>query len=192
MAKSKQSLVPNTESVELLDLLPRIMLFPGEDKLSFEDLRESFMIDLAPGTPYETALAENLVTLEWEAVRHRNMRDNLIRNEFREQSIGVFQEHKITSLIDFQQGEAAQELAGALLSSDLEQRGIAEAELEDIGITTSEILAEAYSRKSKFIELHERLLANIEVRRRRLRADFNSLKATRATPIEEADLLDDK
>lgn len=168
------------------------MLFPGEDKASFEDLRESFMNDLAPGTPYETALAENLVTLEWEAVRHRNMRDNLIRNEFRELSIGVFQEHKIASLIDFQQGEAAQELAGALLSSDLEQRGIAEAELEDIGITTSEILAEAYSRKSKFIELHERLLANIEVRRRRLRADFNSLKATRATPIEEAELLDDK
>lgn len=188
MARNKEPAIPNAKTVELLDLLPRIMLFPGEDKASFEDLRESFMIDLAPGTPYETALVENLVTLEWEAVRHRNMRDSQLRGEFRELSIGVFQNREIKNVFSFK-SEAAQDLALALLSSDLEQVGIAEEELENIGITPSEILAEAYRRKSNSIEVHERLLAEIEGRRRRLRDDFDRLKSTRGAPVEEAEVI---
>ena len=55
---------------ELEDLIPRPMLFPGEDSIAYEDLRDALLGDLAPGAPYERALAENLVTLEWEAIRH--------------------------------------------------------------------------------------------------------------------------
>jgi hypothetical protein len=47
-----------------------------------------------PGTPYEHILAEQLVTLEWEALRHRRMRDSLLLAEYRDQSVGVFQKKK--------------------------------------------------------------------------------------------------
>lgn len=191
MVKNKHPVVPKTENIELLDLLPRIMLFPGEDKTSFDGLRQALMLDLGPRSPYETALAENLVTLEWEAIRHRNMRDSLVRGTFRNLAIGAFQRGEINTVYKSDIEQDAYNSAHALLSSNHEQRGIAETELEDLGISIAEILAEAHRRDSRFVEVHERQLADIEIRRRRLLKDLDDLKATRATPVEEAEVLGD-
>lgn len=68
---------------ELLDLIPRMGLLPGEIEADLEDLREAFLSELAPTTPYETAIVENIIALEWETHRHRGLRDNLIRSSFR-------------------------------------------------------------------------------------------------------------
>ena len=68
---------------ELLDLIPRMPLLPGEDAAAFADLRQWFLAELAPSTPYQTALAENLVVLEWEVHRHRNLHNGLLRTSTR-------------------------------------------------------------------------------------------------------------
>lgn len=54
---------------ELLDLIPRPRLLPGEDPEAYDALRHALLLELAPGTAYETALAETLVQLEWERGR---------------------------------------------------------------------------------------------------------------------------
>lgn len=37
---------------ELLDLIPRMPLFAGESAADFADLRQGFLAELAPSTPY--------------------------------------------------------------------------------------------------------------------------------------------
>lgn len=79
----------------LLELLPKIMLFPGEDQTTYNGLHAAFMSDLSPITPYDTVIVENIVTLEWEAMRHRRIRDDLIRIEYRKHSAEAFMANKV-------------------------------------------------------------------------------------------------
>ena len=61
--------------------------------------------------------------------------------------------------------------------------------LEVAQITPSEILAKAYKDLARPLELHERHIAEIEVRRRKLRDDYDRLKTSRALPVEEAEVV---
>ena len=175
---------------EILDLLPSIALFPGEDERFYEGLKQAFMADLAPGTPYETALAQNLVTLEWEGMRHRQLRDGLLLAEFRDLAMGVFLEGKVRKVWEFDRTEGVVNAAYTLVNPDVAVRKPAEDLLAEYHITPSEILAKAYSGVGKSLDPHERKLADIEIRRRRLREDFDRLKAARTMPVEEAQLIE--
>ncbi len=193
LKKSKASISPQLGGVptEFLGLLPRIRLFPGEDETSYEGLRAAFMLDLAPGTPYEMALAENLVTLEWETIRHRNIRDDLIIAKFRELAMDVFSgQSEFLNILGSEHSADVKELALALVDPDASIRGAAETELAARQITPSELIAKAYASVAKTVEIHERILAANENRRRRLRDDYDRLKAARASPVEEAEILD--
>lgn len=175
---------------ELLDLIPRIRLFAGEDEATFEGLRQAFLMDLAPTTPYETALAENLVTLEWEIHRHRSMRDGLLRAGYRRFAQELFDKDKASyiSLMGTASGDA-KDFADALLDPQSETREEAQNWLGEKNIDLAEILAGAYKNQAKSIEMHERALAELETRRRRLREDLDRLKASRARPVEDAKML---
>jgi hypothetical protein len=139
--------------------------------------------DLTPGTPYEHVIAQNLVDLEWEAMRHRRFRDQLILSEYRDVAAELVD--KSDSPLGFSMGPSQADKALALnsVSSDPEVRAAAEQQLTDRNISPSEILAESYQRRSKDLEPHDRKLAEIEVRRRRLREDYERLKASTARPI---------
>jgi hypothetical protein len=50
-------------------------------------------------------------------------------------------------------------------------------------------LAEAYTQVRHKIDVHEYKLAELELRRRRLREDYDRLKAARAKPVEDAQVL---
>ena len=188
MAK-KQTAAVKKGAVTLQDLFPRITIFPGEDETSFEDLRQGFMLDLSPSAPYEIALVENLVTLEWEAIRHRKIRDQLVLTKFADLSVGVFQHGEIRSVFGDNAEDDAYVNGNALASTDPEQRAIGMSALEKTGFNPSEILAEAYNQARHKIEVHEYKLAELEIRRRRLRDDYDRLKAARAKPVEEAEVL---
>ena len=41
---------------DILDLLPHITLFPGEDEMTYEGLLDAYLSDLNPGSPYETSV----------------------------------------------------------------------------------------------------------------------------------------
>ena len=142
-----------------------------------------------PGTPYERILAEQLVTLEWEALRHRRLRDSLLMAEFRDQSMGVFKEGKVGRVSDFYRTQDIKDKAFDLVSGNKNKRTKAMQALEAAQIAPSEILAKAYKALASSLDLHERHIAEIEVRRRKLRDDYDRLKTTRALPVEEAELV---
>lgn len=147
------------------------------------------MVDLAPGTPYETALVENLVTLEWESIRHRNIRDQLILSKFRDLSMGALQYAEIKSIRGERIDQEVHEEARALMSPDPRQRAVGLSALEERHINPTELLAEAYTEVRHAIEVHEYKLSELEIRRRRLREDYDRLKAARAKPVEDAEVL---
>ncbi len=177
--------------VEVLsDLIQSTQFFPDEDKTTYQALREMLFSDLAPVTPYEHVIAQNLVDLEWEAMRHRRFRDQLILSEYKKVAVELL--GKSDGPLDFSLGPsiAARTLAHDLVSSDTEVRAAAEQQLTNRNISPSEVLAKSYQKRSKDLEPHDRKLAEVEVRRRRLREDYERLKASTARPIEDARILD--
>ena len=164
-------------------------LLPDEDPETHRALSDAIFLNLMPGTPYERILAEQLVTLEWEALRHRRLRDSLLMAEFRDQSMGVFKEGEVGRVYSFQQTKNAKEMAFDLVGTNKNKRTKAMQALEAAEITPSEILAKAYKELAGSLDLHERHIAEIEVRRRKLRDDYDRFKTTRALPVEEAELV---
>ncbi len=47
-----------------------------------------------------------------------------------------------------------------------------------------------YSRVADELEQHEKKLADLEIRRRRLREDYDRLKVTRTRLVEEAEIIE--
>ncbi len=180
-----KALPPEIGALE--DLIPRPMLFPGEDSIAYEDLRDALLGDLAPGAPYERALAENLVTLEWEAIRHRRMRDTLIKAKARDLAVGVFSTGEVEEA--FFPAETHEKLGTALVGADRKSAAKAAAALKKHEISLDEIFAKAYSRVADQLEMHEKKLADLETRRRRLRDDYERLKAARARVVEDAEII---
>lgn len=177
--------------LEVVDLLPRIKLLPGEDVAVYEGLRQALMAELVPGTPYETILVQNLITLEWEGMRHRNLKDGLILAEYRNQAMPVFQREKAKSLSYFYGEEEAGNVAVDLVDPDATTRPAADDQLAKCQNTPTENLAKAYESVYRSVEIHERKIADIEIRRRRLREDFDRLKAARTRTIEEAEIVEE-
>lgn len=63
------------------DILPARPPIIGEEPGSFKGFRQGLLESLAPTTPYECVVAENLVSIEWELLQHRVMRDAGIRRQ---------------------------------------------------------------------------------------------------------------
>ncbi|MBI6630757.1 hypothetical protein [Pontibaca salina] len=179
------------QNTELLDLIPRLRLLPGEDSIAFEDLRAALLLEFAPATPYQTALAENLVALEWEIHRYRRMRDHLIRTKYRAvarstRMPGGFIGSKA------EEWEEAKEFANALLGPDTEKSAAALDWLAEQNIDPAELAATAYSDAQDALAPLERMLTDLETRRRLLRKDYDQLRASSAAVIEDATLLEDE
>ena len=94
MSKKLRKTSAKATHAEVLQHFLPTQLLPDEDPETHLALRDAILLDLMPGTPYEHILAEQLVTLECEALRHRRMRDSLLMAEYRDQSVGAFQKRK--------------------------------------------------------------------------------------------------
>lgn len=175
---------------ELLSLIPGISVLPDEDPLLLEDVRSAFLKEFAPGTPYERALVEDLISLEWEIQRERRLRDVSIITKFREVAVGTFAKRELSDLTWSAKREDRAD-AKALTGADMEARARAEARLSEIGFTRQELVADTYRRLAKQVEAHNRTLADLERRRDRLREQFDRLKAARLnTQAAGADIED--
>lgn len=189
MSKKLSRTSSGTAHAEILEHFLPTQLLPDEDQQTFEAVRDAVLLDLIPGTPYERILAEQLVTLEWETLRHRRLRDSLLMAEFRDQSVGVFEGEEVGPFGSFFPSQDAKDMAFDLVSTNKNRRAKAMQALEVAQIMPSEILAKAYSARARDLEPHDRHIAEIEVRRRKLREDYGRLKTSRARPVEEAEVV---
>lgn len=172
---------------EILDLIPRPVFLPDEDPLAYDALQGAMMRELSPGTTYETVLATDLVILEWEAIRHRRMRANLINAGF----IDVVSDRLDQPRFKHSEpSENAFETARALAGDDEALRSRAEEQLRERGWSVSEFVARGYEKALAAIEAHESREVEIENRRRRLREEFDRLKALRKRQCDAATVID--
>jgi len=89
----------------------------------------------------------------------------------------------------YHHNETHKRLGSALVSADRKSAAKAAAALKKHEISLDEIFAKAYSHVADQLELHEKKLADLEIRRRRLRDDYERLKAARARPVEDAEII---
>lgn len=169
-----------------LQISAQPVLFPGEDNETYESVREAFFQDLAPQSMYERTLVDDIVHLEWEKVRHRRLRDALI--------LAVAWAETMTALKQAYSKDEAPERAASKARADADAfvRGNAQEHQQAIKLLRAvrrepdEIMAVAYAQYGDEITRHERKLAEIEMRRRKLFRDYQDLRAAPARVIGQA------
>jgi hypothetical protein len=191
------------------DLLPARDHIVGEDPGSFDGFHDGMMRSLAPITPYECVVAENLIAIEWELVQHRRMRDVGLRQRIREtiqaavvdRQMQLYESGRDTawdahvaaggseddweSPTRFDRDAASAEgeyLAKRAVSKDLSTQQQAYAEIGDLGLAPVELMGEAYRSNDRSIFIHDQKLPDLERRRREVKRDFDMLQ--RARPVE--------
>jgi hypothetical protein len=200
-------------------ILPRRDPIVGEDLGSFDGFHKGMMITLAPGTPYEYVVAENLIAIEWELLQHRRMRDAVLRGlisraieravvnrrktEYDAAISKPWEQHRAKGGTrhdwkpPFQFDEAAAKAAGMALarrahSGNPEDRAVAYAEIAAHGCDPVDLLAEAHGSDDLELRRHEEKIEGLERRRREVKRDFDALK--KARPLEaivaDAEVID--
>lgn len=191
------------------DILPARDHIVGETPGSFDGFHDGMMNSLAPITPYECVVAENLIAIEWELVQHRRMRDAGLRQRIREiiQAAVIDREKfRYESALDTAwdahvaaggskddwnprirsdrdaAGAEVEALAKRAVSKDLNLQEQAYAEIRELGLEPIELMGEAYRSNDRSIITHDQKLPDLERRRREVKRDFDMLQ--RARPVE--------
>lgn len=173
-----------TSPEELLRAICAPDVLPDENAESFEYLRKALFGALEPKSPYEQLLAEQMVALEWDAVRYRRLRDNLLKAEFRKLAEGAFAHGRIGAVTYQLSDETYKARAQELVANDSERRQSALTVLAHLAITQSEIMAKAYQQLARDLEVFERQIAETETRRRKLREDYDRVTASRTKAVQ--------
>jgi hypothetical protein len=195
--------------VSFSELLPPRDPIIGEDPGSFDGFHDGMMASLAPITPYEAVIAENLVAIEWELLQHRRMRDAGLRRSIHKAIVGAVVarerakyedaldvawekheargggEHNWVDPFEFDEDAAEQigdELAARATSTDPKKQAGAQAEIVDMGMSPIDLMSEAYTGFNRASEKHDDKVQELERRRRDVRRDYDALQ--RARPIE--------
>jgi hypothetical protein len=196
------------------DILPKRGTFVREAPGTFEAFRDLMMEDLAPATPYECVIAENLVSIEWEIVQHRRMRDAGDRSEIRRSIYeAVFKrlwtQHEAVNQASLEQFDTlgpdavswtapsifndaeatrnADDLARRAVSFYPEERAEAEAELAELGMEPVELMAAAFRSEERVVSYHDRVLPELEVRRRGVKQEYDALQKRRVAKARVID-----
>jgi hypothetical protein len=165
-------------AIEPARLAGEAAVTPDESAAELESLRLALQADLAPRTPYELMLADNLVDLEWERRRARRWAVAVIFEEARRQ-------------LETRLGEGgarkteAREICAAWASGSEEGLAAAEAAARRAGTSLAAVGAEAQSAQAGLVEPLLREIRGIEGRRRKLLADLRMLQARNRPAVAE-------
>jgi len=192
-------------------VLPERDPITGEDPGSFDGFHEGMMRSLAPLTPYECVIAENLVAIEWELLQHRRMRDACLRQTIRgairdavvaqrkaahEDALDEAWDRFIEEGGDEDDweepvtfdGEAAEragdDLATRAISHDRDVQATAYAEIAELGQDSVEVMSAAYRDFPSPAKRHDAQIQDLERRRRDVKRDYDALQAAR--PLDGA------
>ena len=154
-----------------------------------EALSTALWADLAAVGAYERALARNVIHIEWELLRHQLIRNARIRTMTRDRLARALS-YRDT---DFALSEPTAEdskTAHACLAGDADARARIEQRLGEICLTLDEVVAAAHADAADETDHHERRIADLERRRRRLMDDHGRLKAARLrAPADDAEIV---
>lgn len=191
------------------DILPTRNHIVGEDLGSFDGFHGGMMQSLAPMTPYECVVAENLIGIEWELLQHRRMRDAGLRQHIRKiikaavvnkkydvyyseleptweahaAAGGTEEDFEVPFEFDREAAETdGDDLAERAVSKDLVTQEQACIEITELGLEPLEVMGEAYRSMDRSITKHDQQLPELERRRREVKRDFDMLQ--RARPVE--------
>ena len=195
---------------EFRDLLaPGEKHIVGEEPGSYDAIREGLIRSLAPLTPYECVMAENLVAIEWELIQRRSLRTNELRNSARDKlqpAICSALHSKFSTAMDeaweahvadgggeddweepeelgYRARDAlASDLCDRAMSNDLNNQQAAYKEVRDLGVNPIDAMGHAYTDWQNDADKHQKAIEALEKRRREVMRDFASLQAAR--PIE--------
>ena len=178
----------------------------GEWPRHFERFRAELMEDLAPRTPYECVMAEKLVELEWEIVRHRFMREaglnRIVRNAIvaavvakeraeydrdversqdRWSAAGRDPDDRENAMLWDEELERAkgQALAAEAASRDPSVQIEAYRKIAELGMDPMDLLGEAYRSDGGRIAQHDERIRSLERRAREAKYDLERLQDAR-------------
>lgn len=191
------------------DILPARDPITGEDPGSFEDFHHGMMRSLAPVTPYESVIAENLIAIEWELLQHRRMHDACLRQRIRRMigdSVKKQRQQAYEAALDedwerhveaggdddnwerpFEFDKAAATAAGAdlaarAMSRDRDRQTDAYEEIAALGLDPVSLMGEAFRAYDGLHRKHDQKVQELERRRREVKRDYDALQ--KARPIE--------
>lgn len=188
------------------DILPKRGPITGEDPGSFTGFHEGMIRALTPFTPYECVIAENLISIEWELIQHRRMRDVSLRAIIQEavrDAVLVRKQALHFEQLDaawaehVEQGgteddwvqpfyfhkDAAVKLAGDFalrsVSSDPDVQAAVHAEIVEMGLDPVKFMSDAYLEWNSAAATHDAKIQGLERRRREVKRDYDALQKAR-------------
>lgn len=195
--------------VSFSDFLPSRDPIIGEEPGSFDGFHEGMMASLAPITPYEAVIAENLIAIEWELPQHRRMREASMRRDIHNAIMdAVVKRHKsnFDDAVDdaweehlaiggteddweypfeFDDDEAkkiGEDLVLRATSHEPNNQSEAYAEIQEMGMSPIEMMISAYVDYNRHSIKHDEKVRELERRRRDVMRDYQALQRSR--PIE--------
>lgn len=181
------------ESVEIvLPGLSSPVMLGGEAIEDFEMLRSGYLQELRPRTPYLRSLAEDLVRYEWEMTRFRRLRDACVLKAYRTLALNVLAHGTIgPKPTAAEPDQSVVDWANELVSADPAKRKAAEQDFdEETKFSCSDILRRAIASNPEF-DTFEKRICDLELRRRRVREQFEKLSKQAPQMIEDAEIVEE-
>jgi hypothetical protein len=191
MTETTEITVLETRAQDLMERLSSEQLLPGESAADKAQLRAALLHELAPSTPLERRLADDLVEYEWEILRHRGLRDAACRGEFREIATNVLLNGKPNFSARAEDlTEEDRTLLYDLVCEDPKAQQKAEDEFfKRTSWEPQHLLAMAVG-VARRAQAHEDRIVDLERRRRALLKDYKELKSTPRLDIEDAEIIE--
>lgn len=167
-------------AIEPARLAGEAAVTPDESAADLESLRLALQADLAPRTPYERVLADNLVDLEWERQRARRWAVAVIFDEAHRQLETRLREGGVRKT-------EARDICASWASGSEEGQAAAEAGAHRAGTSLAAVVAEAQGAQAGLVEPLLRDIRGVEGRRRKLLEDLRKLQARNRPAVTEGE-----
>ena len=168
----KDQLVPAADFNNLRDLLGKPALLRGEAIEDYQAVEASLMASLKPGDAQEYIWVRDIVDLQWELLRMRQLKAKFLSSTSSEGLKTILQERGF----DFTQFNP---LAKKWATNDPNGVEAVRKLFEDWGLDESDILAKTYMKHIADLERLERITIGVETRRNSALHEFERHRATK-------------
>lgn len=168
-------------------------LLPGEDEHLYEAMAQAIRNQLAPRGILQTLACEDIITLRWEILRHRRLRQKSVDRQFMTDILEIYRNSNFSDPEGKQSTDDDRfRLAMAAISDDPERRsaGLGYFDLK-IALDKDQILAEAFA-VAPNVKVHDAKLNLLMRQHRQAMRDYDDLedRETRRN-IPDAEIVED-